>query len=90
MKQEITEVAQFTERDYELTHFIAKLIPGVQSPIGATHILLTRDGYRFINLLKTVCYVAVDEDDDGLPVWEKWNIKNLVNYSNGYIRTIEV
>lgn len=33
-------------------------------------------GFRYANVLKTVAYVAVDEDECGRPVLEKWNIKN--------------
>jgi hypothetical protein len=34
------------------------------------------DGVRYARVLKTVAYVAVDEDEMGLPVVEKWSLKN--------------
>ena len=37
-------------------------------------------GYRYARVLKTVAYVIVDEDDDGYPVIEKWDIKNRRTY----------
>ena len=35
----------------------------------------TDQSYRYALVKKTVAYVVVDEDDYGLPVVEKWNIK---------------
>jgi len=37
-------------------------------------------GYRYAVVMKTVAYIAVDEDEDG-PVVEKWNIKKNVEYA---------
>ncbi len=37
--------------------------------------------YRGAKLLKTVVYVLVDENENGA-VWEKWNIKNRVNFDS--------
>lgn len=34
------------------------------------------DGVRFARVLKTVAYVATDENPDGTPFFEKWKIKN--------------
>ena len=34
-------------------------------------------GVRFADIKKTVAYVAIDEDHNGLPVIEKWPIKIL-------------
>jgi len=36
--------------------------------------------YRYAHVLKTVAYVAVDENDDGTPVIEKWSIKEWREY----------
>lgn len=35
---------------------------------------------RFANILKTVAYVAVDEDCYGNPVLEKWSIKEIFRH----------
>ena len=35
--------------------------------------------YRAARILKTVAYVLVDEDENGL-VWEKWSIKRHTEY----------
>ena len=44
---------------------------------GFLHEIAIFDGsIRFANVKKTVAYVAVDEDDDGKPVVEKWLIKH--------------
>ena len=37
-------------------------------------------GWRFANVLKTVAYIVVDEDEYGEPVVEKWYIKQNVAY----------
>lgn len=36
--------------------------------------------YRYAIVKKTVAYVAVDEDEFGLPVLEKWFLKKNVEY----------
>ena len=41
---------------------------------------LYNQGYRYAIVKKTVAYVVVDEDEFGLPVLEKWNIKNNKEY----------
>jgi hypothetical protein len=38
-------------------------------------------GYRYGTVKKTVAYIAVDEDEVGLPVVEKWAIKNYREYN---------
>ena len=37
-------------------------------------------GYRYAIVKKTVAYVAVDEDVNGLPVLEKWELRNNREY----------
>ena len=37
-------------------------------------------GWRYAKVLKTVAYIVVDEDEYGLPVVEKWQIKNYRTY----------
>jgi hypothetical protein len=37
-------------------------------------------GYRYANVRKTVAVIVVDEDEKGLPVVEKWNLKKNTNY----------
>ena len=37
-------------------------------------------GYRYGIVKKTVAYVAVDEDEFGLPVLEKWKLKKNTEY----------
>lgn len=39
-------------------------------------------GYRYAHVKKTVAYIVVDEDEYGLPVVEKWDLKKNVRYSN--------
>ena len=45
------------------------------------HLIFVGDGQtRYGIVKKTVAYVAVDEDDFGKPVMEKWPIKNHNNW----------
>jgi hypothetical protein len=37
-------------------------------------------GWRYARVLKTVAYVVVDEDAEGNPVVEKWDIKEHNSY----------
>jgi hypothetical protein len=37
--------------------------------------------YRYAYVRKTVAYVAIDENDDGTPLIEKWHIKGRKEYS---------
>jgi uncharacterized protein YggL (DUF469 family) len=48
---------------------------------GLTHEIDVLDGIRYATVKKTVVYVATDEDEDGKPVIEKWNIKNHLVYN---------
>ena len=38
------------------------------------HKLITNDGFRYANIKATVAEIAVDEDEYGQPVVEKWQI----------------
>lgn len=60
---------------------------GVISPLecveGATHTIFVGDvnfPYRAAVIKKTVAYVAVDEDEYGKPVWEKWLLGSNKQY----------
>ena len=44
--------------------------------------VVNNNGYRYAIVKKTVAYVCVDEDEFGLPVMEKWNIKRHREYHN--------
>ena len=76
----------FVEKDHKLTHFFQDGCPEwmgdeFAEKSGITHTLETRDGGRGIKLLKTVAYIVVDEDHMGDPVFAKWNISNLRDYT---------
>lgn len=38
-------------------------------------------GYRYAIVKKTVAYICVDEDEYGLPVLEKWQLKKNTEYA---------
>ena len=43
--------------------------------------LVNDQGYRYGTVKKTVAYIVVDEDEYGLPVIEKWNLKSNKEYN---------
>lgn len=45
-----------------------------------THIIFTGDGTRVARVLKTRAYIAVDEDEFGRPIVERWRIKQHRQY----------
>ena len=61
--------------------------------IGATHLVYVGPwcspqpgidrGTRAAIVKKTVAYVAIDEDESGAPVWEKWPIVKHCQYKRG-------
>jgi len=66
----------FIEKDVKGRHFyranpeLDEMTNSWQFP----HILITNDGFRYANIKKTVAEIAVDEDEYGQPVVEKWQI----------------
>lgn len=48
---------------------------------GFLHEIDVLDGYRFGNVKKTVAFIAVDEDEFGQAVVERWEIKKHTYYS---------
>ena len=44
------------------------------------HKIWVCDGYRYGNVKKTVVVICIDEDEYGLPVTQKWNIKKYREY----------
>lgn len=52
----------------------------------AMHVVFVSDGsYRYARVLKTVAWVAVDENPDGSPVWERWEIKGHREYDIAHV-----
>lgn len=50
------------------------------------HIVYVQDGYRYARVLKTVAHVAIDENEDGSPVWEKWELSYNREYDTDWVR----
>ena len=74
-----TSVGEFVEQDFGKCFTYNKV--GEYNPYNVLHEIDVLDGTRFANVKQTVCYVVVDEDAEGNPVFEKWNIKKHVKYS---------
>ena len=74
-------VGQFREKDYG-RWFEYKRNDSPSYP-EAPHLIFVGpegDMLRFAKVMKTVAYVAVDEDENGL-VYEKWSIKSHKEYA---------
>ena len=50
------------------------------NPYNLPHVVDVLDGIRFAIVKKTVAYVVVDEDAQGQPVFEKWEIRSHKTY----------
>ena len=83
-----TLIGRFVEKDFGKTH---EYSPNTDIESGwdpkwdqfaaqYPHKLWTLDGYRYARILKTVAYIIVDEDEYGLPVVEKWKIKQHTKF----------
>jgi len=75
----------FTEKSAGKTHFFRQGEPfwmpeKFAKAHGITHTMETLDGDRAIKLLRTVVYVAIDEDEYGVPIFEKWQIRDRRDY----------
>ena len=72
-----TTVGTFQEKDTgNWFSYSARTCSNDFAPIeDYPHIIDVLDGTRFARVLKTVAYIIVDENSDGDPVVEKWNIK---------------
>ena len=72
----LTTIGQFVEKDVRGVHEYSANTDEMTGAWDFPHILHTLDGYRYARVLKTVAYIAVDEDAHGQPVIEKWHITN--------------
>ena len=78
-----TVVGCFVEKDFGKTHeysLIGEESGAMWLRCRYPHKLWTLDGFRHARILKTVAYIVVDEDEYGLPVEEKWYIKQHQQY----------
>ena len=73
-----TVIGSFVEKSAGKTHEYS-LIGEESGAMGLRsrhpHKRWALDGFRHARILKTVAYIIVDEDEYGLPVEEKWYIK---------------
>ena len=76
-----TILGSFVEKDVRGMHEYSPNTDEMTGSWDFPHILHTLDGYRYARVLKTVAYIAVDEDEYGQPVVEKWNITSHRTYS---------
>ncbi len=73
-------LGQFVEKDHGRTF---EFSTADSTPFeGFGELVWIRDEQsRYARILKTVAYVVVDEDENGDPVVEKWNIKRHTLYA---------
>jgi hypothetical protein len=77
-------IGQFQEKEcgkyfeYRLSDGTAPIQGSYGLDHGFKHEIAMCDGsVRFANVKKTVAYVVVNEDDFGMPIVEKWQIKQI-------------
>jgi hypothetical protein len=68
-------VGEFTEVEHGCVFTYRKTEDWHHNPYGMPYMIDVLDGIRFGIVKKTVVYVCVDENADGKPVMEKWQIK---------------
>ena len=80
------DIGDFREKDHGLCHWYGAASESEHGQwvrlYNLPHVIWTRDGYRLARILKTVAYVAVDENAMGIPVLEKWQITRHRVYPN--------
>lgn len=79
---DLRTAGQFKEKDggktfwyYEGAHDEWALKNGATHTLQLGHKPVGQSMFRAAKILKTVAYVAVDEDELGNAVWEKWNYR---------------
>jgi hypothetical protein len=73
-----------TNVDFE---YAVRPVDGVDFADDGMHIVYVADGtYRYARVLKTVAWVAIDENADGTPVWERWPLKQHDQYDTSWVR----
>lgn len=89
---------RFQEKEFGVIFEYAELDPSAShfeydKAQGATHVVFVGPwsrpqpgidrGTRAAIVKRTVAYVAVDEDENGRAVWEKWHIAKHYQYERG-------
>ena len=90
----IREGGSFVEKDHgkffeydlvpagEPTGDHAASVSGYPHRVWVSENPVNDSGWRYALVKKTVAYIVTDEADDGLPVVQKWSIKDHQIYSN--------
>lgn len=76
-----TVVGQFqhkeTRKFFEFRKTVDRTVRGFEAYPYEVFVGPSAESVRFARILKTVAYIAVDEDECGNPVEEKWPIKMI-------------
>lgn len=76
----------FTEVDCGNRFEFAERTPAERAsfaPEAGHFIFVGENATRAARVLRTVAYIAVDEDEKGNAIYEKWQIKKRVDYKGG-------
>lgn len=76
----VKPIGQFTEK--EVGNYFEYSVNDDAIPFAENfpHKVWVLDGYRYADVKKTVAYIVVDEDENGQPVTEKWQLKKNKKY----------
>lgn len=77
----VKPIGQFTEK--EVGNYFEYSVNDDTLPFAENfpHKVWVLDGYRYADVKKTVAYIVVDEDENGMPVTEKWYLKKNTKYA---------
>lgn len=83
-------LGQFREADHgKVFEFAERRWPDDTFAADMPHVVYVGEGSvepRLAKVLKTVAFVVVDEDADGQPVIERWDIRGCRAYDTAWVR----
>lgn len=79
-------LGSFREADQRnLFEYAIRPDEGIDFAPDCPHIVYVQDGVRYARVLKTVAWIAVGENDDGSPIYEKWTLREHHQYPTDWV-----
>lgn len=70
----------FQEKEYRQWFTYRPTLNNYATDNGLMYEIDVLNGIRFAKILKTIAYVAIDEDENGLPILERWEFVKHEKY----------